>query len=346
MSPTSHAYFDYPVSSIDVPKVYSYSPIPNDLDPLLAGHILGGECNLWSERIPDTETLDRRFLPRGIAMSEVLWSHPLERDYEAFWERIQNHYPMLDALGYSYDVEQVPVKLATKNDSFKEELKVVVTAKPAFANLELAVEAPTGMTAGSATTFTTRGVHRMKVQPTRHGHAMGKALNYGFAVHEGLVTHSCLTSPPTKPYTGTKDIPLANGVLGSENYRDGNWVGYFGPDYFSGHFDFNTPYQIDSIKINFLQSRLSWILIPELVYTDIYVESDVIERYEWRRTSSTSEEGTFIETMVLAPEGGFTPTREVDFKIPNTERLPDNHPSAGQSVWHFLDEIQIYGRPI
>ena len=64
VSPTSHAYFDYPVSSIDVPKVYSYSPIPSDLDPLLAGHILGGECNLWSEFIPDTETLDRRFLPR------------------------------------------------------------------------------------------------------------------------------------------------------------------------------------------------------------------------------------------------------------------------------------------
>ncbi|MGA0303269.1 MAG: beta-N-acetylhexosaminidase, partial [Schleiferiaceae bacterium] len=39
VSPTSHAYFDYPVSSIDVPKVYSYSPIPSDLDPLLAGHI-------------------------------------------------------------------------------------------------------------------------------------------------------------------------------------------------------------------------------------------------------------------------------------------------------------------
>ena len=133
-------------------------------------------------------------------------------------------------------------------------------------------------------------------------------------MHEGLVTHSCSTSPPTKPYTGTKDIPLANGVLGSENYRDGNWVGYFGPDYFSGHFDFNIPYQIDSIKINFLQSRLSWILIPELVFTDIYVESDVIERYEWRRTSSTSEEGTFIETMVLTPEGGFTPTKEVDFQ--------------------------------
>ena len=61
-------------------------------------------------------------------------------------------------------------------------------------NLELAVDAPTGATMDSATTFTTRGVHQMKVQPTRDGHAMGKVLNYGFAVHEGLVTHSCLTS--------------------------------------------------------------------------------------------------------------------------------------------------------
>src|SRR6056300_1948430 len=121
MSPTSHAYFDYPVSSIDVPKVYSYSPIPNDLDPLLAGHILGGECNLWSERIPDTETLDRRFLPRGIAMAEVLWSNPAERDYDAFWQRLQLHYPMLDALGYSYDVEQVPVVLSSSNESYKED---------------------------------------------------------------------------------------------------------------------------------------------------------------------------------------------------------------------------------
>ena len=346
VSPTSHAYFDYPVSSIDVPKVYSYSPIPSDLDPLLAGHILGGECNLWSEFIPDTETLDRRFLPRGIAMAEVLWSNPVEREYDAFWERLQGHYSLLDALGYGYDVEQVPVKLGTKNDSFKEELKVVVTADPAFANLELAVEAPTGTTMGSAITFTERGVHRMKVQPNRAGQAMGKMLNYGFAVHEGLVTHSCLTSPPTEPYTGTKDIPLANGVLGSENYRDGNWVGYYGPDYFSGHFGWDHPYVIDSIKMNFLQSRLSWILIPEKVITDVYESEDQISRYEWERTSSTSEEGTFIKTMVLAPEGGFPATQTIEFMIPNTEVLPDNHPSAGERVWHFLDEVQIYGRPL
>ena len=39
---------------------------------------------------------------------------------------------MLDTLGYSYDVEQVPVKLATKNDSFKEDLKVACYNRAGF----------------------------------------------------------------------------------------------------------------------------------------------------------------------------------------------------------------------
>ena len=346
MSPTSHAYFDYPVSSIDVPKVYSYSPIPSGLDPLDAGHILGGECNLWSERIPDVETLDRRFLPRGIAMAEVLWSHRSQRNYDAFWQRLQLHYPMLDVLGYSYDVEQVPVILSSSNESYNGKLELRATATPAFPNLQLELSSPSGILSDSTATFSSLGVHSMQVQPQRDGRSMGRILKYDFAVHQGLLTHSCLTSPPTAPYTGTKDVPLANGVLGSENYRDGNWVGYLGPDHFGGHFGWQEKYVIDSVKINFLQSRLSWILVPKLVFADIYVESDVVERYQWDSDVNVNEEGTFIHTMTIAPEGGFPPTNSINFVIPNTEKLPESHPAAGQPVWHFLDEVQIYGRPI
>ena len=346
MSPTSHAYFDYPVSSIDVPTVYSFDPLPDGLDPLLSGHILGGECNLWSERIPNTETLDRRFLPRGIAMAEVLWSYPKDRDYKAFWNRLQEHYTLLDTLGYRYDVEEVPVALESSNESYSGEKKLHVIATPAFPNLELRLRSNSGIITDNAVTFAASGLHSLRVQPEREGRTLGPMLQYDFAVHEGLLTHSCLTSPSTAPYTGTKDIPMANGVLGSTNFRDGNWVGYLGPDHFGGHFGWQEKYVIDSVKINFLQSRLSWILVPKLVFADIYVESDVVERYQWDSDVSVNEEGTFIHTMTLAPEGGFPPTNSINFEIPNTEKLPESHPAAGQPVWHFLDEIQIYGRPI
>lgn len=345
MSPTSHAYFDYPTSSIDVPKVYSFDPVPEDLDTALHRYILGGECNLWSERIPDIQTLDRRFLPRGIAMAEVLWSYPKERDYANFSARLQEHYPVLDTLGYAYDLEQVPVEVNAKNRSNSREFKLEVAVLPRLPKLELNVKL-NGQSQRQDVLLTDRGVSRLTVQPARDGRSLGPELAYEYALHEGLLTHSCMTSTPTAPYTGSPDIPLADGQLGSLNFRDGKWLGFYGPNEFSGHFGWEIPYQIDSVKINFLQSRLSWILVPEVVYADIYIESDVIERVETFRKSTPADEGTFIETMLIAPPGGFRPTKSLDFRIPNREVLPENHPAAGQRVWHFIDEIQIYGRPV
>ena len=159
-------------------------------------------------------------------MAEVLWSHPARRDYEAFRARLEGHYDLLEALGYQYDVEEVPVTLKSSNESFNEKLEVRAIATPAFANLDLSLSASTGIISDSAATFTARGLHTLMVQPQREGRAMGPNLQYDFALHEGLLTHSCLTSSPTPPYTGTNDIPLANGVLGSTNFRDGKWLGY------------------------------------------------------------------------------------------------------------------------
>ena len=53
MSPTSHAYFDYSIKSTDMKQVYHFDPIPTELDSIQKQLVLGGECNLWSEHIPD-----------------------------------------------------------------------------------------------------------------------------------------------------------------------------------------------------------------------------------------------------------------------------------------------------
>ena len=73
MSPTSHCYFDYGLDATDLKEVYHYEPIPAELTAEEAKHILGGECNMWSERAPQ-ELVDSKVFPRILAMSEVLWS--------------------------------------------------------------------------------------------------------------------------------------------------------------------------------------------------------------------------------------------------------------------------------
>ena len=333
VSPTSHAYFDYSIRSIDVPKVYAFDPIPAGLDPLLSGHILGGECNLWSERIPDTETLDRRFLPRGLAMSEVLWAYPKERDYEAFRARMQEHYPLLEGMGYAVDVEQVIAESVTEvmHDSFA----VAVRSSLDEYALELTVD---GEPVAELNPLS-RGTTKVLAQPVKNGYRFGAPAVFEFAYHEGLFSHSCIVMP-NPAYAGGSGVPLADGKLGSTDFRDGNWLGYFG-ETFSGHWEFDAPMVVDSIKINFLQSRLSWILIPEKAYLDLYVESDVAHRYEWRRKATPSDDGTFIETLVLTPHE--SAVRKLVIELPNTEHLPPTHPAAGQPVWHFLDEVQVYG---
>ena len=65
-------------------------------------HILGGQGNLWTEYIPTTDHLEYMAYPRAVALAEVLWNHPEQRDYEGFVSRLKGHLPCLDTLGVNY----------------------------------------------------------------------------------------------------------------------------------------------------------------------------------------------------------------------------------------------------
>ena len=104
LSPTSHAYFDYPPDRINLRQVYTFDPAPDNLAPEVIAHILGGECNMWTERAPQ-DTIDSKVFPRILAMSEVLWTDRSQQDYDVFYTRVRKHYQRLDYLGVDYGPE-------------------------------------------------------------------------------------------------------------------------------------------------------------------------------------------------------------------------------------------------
>ena len=73
VSPTSHCYFDYPIETTDVPKVYSFDPVPPELSAEEIKHVLGTEGNMWTEYAPQ-EVVDHRLFPRIVALEEVAWT--------------------------------------------------------------------------------------------------------------------------------------------------------------------------------------------------------------------------------------------------------------------------------
>jgi hexosaminidase len=112
MSPESSTYFDLsyaddprePVAirpAISVADVYGFEPVPDGLPPAVEDHVLGTQCQLWTEYVPTPEHAEYMYFPRVCAFSEVAWS-PRERRWEEFEGRLVRHMARLDALGVNY----------------------------------------------------------------------------------------------------------------------------------------------------------------------------------------------------------------------------------------------------
>lgn len=96
VSPTSHAYFDYPVSTLPLSQVYTFDPVPPGLDATQRTRILGGQLNLWTERI-EQDRIDFMLFPRLCAMAECLWTGAERPGFGDFERRLPGHLELLAA---------------------------------------------------------------------------------------------------------------------------------------------------------------------------------------------------------------------------------------------------------
>ena len=98
MSPHGYCYIDAPQDApysqpesiggyLPLEKVYSYEPTPESMDANVARHIIGVQANLWAEFIPTDDHYEHMLWPRAIAVAEIGWSKPENRDFKLFRER-------------------------------------------------------------------------------------------------------------------------------------------------------------------------------------------------------------------------------------------------------------------
>ena len=114
MAPTSHVYFDYLQSQerlfepsrcegfIPVEKVYSLDPAPDTLSVEARKHILGTQANIWTEYLFTEGMVEYQALPRMSALSEVQWTLPERKNYEAFKERLTRLTALYELYHYQY----------------------------------------------------------------------------------------------------------------------------------------------------------------------------------------------------------------------------------------------------
>jgi hexosaminidase len=91
---------------------YTYDPVPDSVDEKL---ILGGQGNLWTERVPNFRHVEYMTWPRGLALAEVYWSPKASRNWDHFTGKMEAQFLRLDAAGIkyalsAYNVTYTPVK--------------------------------------------------------------------------------------------------------------------------------------------------------------------------------------------------------------------------------------------
>lgn len=138
MTPTDFVYFDYgqgdpayePLnigSYVPLEKVYSFDPVPTELTADEAKYIIGGQANIWTEYIKTPSHVEYMAFPRVLALSEVLWSRPEDKNFLDFGWRLAKHLPRLDKQQVNY---RIPEPLGLRNTVVEEGDKVRVDLMP------------------------------------------------------------------------------------------------------------------------------------------------------------------------------------------------------------------------
>jgi hexosaminidase len=125
MSPNDYAYVDLyqgdpvaePVtySMLRLNKAYQFDPLPPGIDSTL---LLGGQCNLWSERLYTMRHAQYMLWPRALATAESVWSPASKKNWPDFVRRVENQFDRFDIAEINYSRSMYdPIFTARKNNS-------------------------------------------------------------------------------------------------------------------------------------------------------------------------------------------------------------------------------------
>jgi hexosaminidase len=137
MSPTTYVYLDYmqgdaisePLvySTLRLNKSYEFEPVPEGVDPK---YIMGGQANLWTEQVYNTRHLQYMVWPRGLAISESLWSPKEKKNWTRFASKVEYNFGRMDIENVKYARTMFDPIFAVNKDA-KDSLLITLSTEVA-----------------------------------------------------------------------------------------------------------------------------------------------------------------------------------------------------------------------
>ncbi|MFT3753761.1 MAG: family 20 glycosylhydrolase [Paludibacter sp.] len=264
MTPTSFCYFDQYQSDpmqepttiggfIPLKRVYFYEPVPGELTPEQAKHILGAQANLWSEYMPDTRGVEYMAYPRVSAMAEVLWSERSNRNWNLFRRNMVKEFNRLEAMDIQparayFDVQFQSVATA--------EGQVIVTLETDNPNAEIRYTLD-GSTATSKSKLYKQPLKlsksaTVKAVAVEKGKVMGKEFSKSFIVSK-VTGLSYVQTPINTWYKGDNVYSLTDGITGNTKSIS-QWIAVGGSKDGEFVFDLQKEQEINRISVGLLSA--------------------------------------------------------------------------------------------
>jgi hexosaminidase len=111
MSPNDYVYIDLlqgekaaepdatDYKKVTLRKAYDFEPVPDSID---AKYILGGQANLWTEKVPTMRHAEYMTYPRAWALSDVYWSPKGSKNWDNFVVRMEKQMERADVADMNY----------------------------------------------------------------------------------------------------------------------------------------------------------------------------------------------------------------------------------------------------
>lgn len=351
MSPGSHCYFDHyqgdPANEplaiggfTTVQKVYSYEPIPTELNAEEAKFILGAQGNVWTEYILTPEHVEYMAVPRLLALAEVLWTPKDKRNEADFIHRLENEFPKLDAMKVSASKSLYQARiLPSQGDSVGLiRIDALTGIDGQHTDITWRVYNENGMPLGGGGSTDTLVIGRSCIVEARiqtETRALGRS--YPVSVrkfHFNLATARPITlsEPPNERYNEGGAFTLVDGITAGEKRVNTEWLGWRGSVTIT--VDLGSEQDVRTVGIGALNETYSWIHLPEQVAFSTSNDGKTFALQGSQKVKPGVGRRAFKFDVVAK-------TRYVRFTVKHPGKIPEGYPGAGNPAWMFLDEIEV-----
>lgn len=341
MTPEQYVYLDYYQSPdvdnepftygwlTELKRVYSFNPMPDNMDADKRKHILGAQANIWAEYMPESKNVEYMLLPRMCALAETVWTNPETKDYNGFVSRLYKLSKHFDKLGYENCKQVYGIQDSIVIDTVKSELQVYLST---FDNRDIS------LTINDRTENSNPVIIKepTSIQAKAKDSEYQKSFNYNKATAKPIVS----TYAPDKRYTFNGITTLVDGLPGAKSsYRTGTWLGFSGTD-FEATIDLKELSDISSVGLNvYVNTRGN--LFPPTAYT-VLISSDNLNFTPYYEESFAEvKEHISPNIITLKTKEMESKARFVKVILHSVKVLPEWHEKKGDKALLMIDEIMI-----